>query len=111
MKSVDDIERTHLLTHPTVQKILESCQKKARSLAEVSSKKDIPLSVCYRIAYRLENIDLLKVKKIKKGTKEIFLYQTIPDLKFSNTGEHLPREHEKNPNRECFERVRKRRVS
>ncbi len=83
MRAIDSVDRTYLLTHPTAQKILEGCQGRAKSLADVSSKEDIPLSKCYKIAYRLVEMNLLKKKKVREGTKIKYLYRTIPDLEFT----------------------------
>ncbi len=83
-----------MLNHPVGQNILEACLKRPRTLIEVSSKKDIPLSTCYKIASKLEDVDLLKMKKVLKESKEVHLYQTVPDLDFTGpVMEDRPNDH------------------
>jgi len=109
MKSIDEAERISLLTHPIAKKILESCQERAISLVKISSKKDIPLSTCYKMAYRLEEMDLLKMKKAREGSKERFLYQALPDIECPETTSRREISRKKYHDQEmdtCFEEVK-----
>ena len=75
MRSVNQL--SELLTNPSAREILKSCKGTGKTVYEVSKNKDIPLSKCFELSFKLEKAGLLRmVEKCQNNKKMEYIYKT-----------------------------------